>query len=339
MNLPMTEAVSPVANPGRRRLVAGLAGAAVVGAPGPQGAHARPWPDGAGGQATAGDAGFAWHWHVPAQAGPGAPILVSVHGISRNAQEHLAMFRPLADAAGVVLLVPVFPQAGFPHYQRMQAGADGRRPDRLLLDAVRDVAARTGADRRRLHLFGYSGGAQFVHRFVMRHPGRVRSYALGAAGWYTLPDPALRYPHGLAYSRRWRNGGFDLAALLAVPGLVMAGERERADSSALRTTGRAVTAQGEDRRARARCWVSAMQGAAQILGLPSPVVYRELPRAGHSFRRSMSRGGMGEMVLGHVAASEARRGQLARPAGIEPAPQPSEGWMISTSPRSPELGF
>lgn len=321
------------ADPRRRRLIAGLAGVAALGATAAQ----------ASGHLTQADStgpGLAWHAHVPPGVSPGAGILVSVHGISRNADEHLALFRPLAEAAGLVLLVPEFPSDRFPHYQRLQVSADGQRPDRLLLQAVRELATRTGADRRRLHLFGYSGGAQFVHRFVMRHPTRVRSYALGAAGWYTLPDPALRFPYGLAYSRRWRNGGFDPAALLRVPGLVLVGERERADSSALRTTGRTVMAQGDDRRARARCWVQAMADAANTHDLPAPVRYAELPRAGHSFQRSMTRGEMGARVLAHVVANNAPGpGKLARPAGIEPAPQPSEGWMISTSPRSPERGF
>lgn len=286
----------------------------------------------------ASDPQFRYHLHVPPDVASDAPILVSVHGISRNAKEHLRRFAPLADAAGVVLLVPEFPARRFPHYQQLRPDEAGQRPDRLLISAVDEVAATLGMDGSRVHLFGYSGGAQFVHRFTMRHPQRVRSYTAGAAGWYTLPDPAQRYPYGLAYSRRLRLGGFEPEAFLRVPGLVLVGERDAAVGTALRRSGRVSEAQGVTRLARAQRWVESMNATAADLGLPPAVRYEELPRSPHSFGRSMRRGAMGERVVAHVLA-HTDGWELARPAGIEPAPQPSEGWMISTSPRSPSLGF
>jgi poly(3-hydroxybutyrate) depolymerase len=56
---------------------------------------------------------------------------------------------------------------------------------------VAEVLSLTNASPGPLHLSGYSGGGQFVHRFMLVHPGRVARVAVGAAGWYTFPDPAL----------------------------------------------------------------------------------------------------------------------------------------------------
>ncbi|HHI76879.1 MAG TPA: hypothetical protein ENJ94_06875, partial [Gammaproteobacteria bacterium] len=46
--------------------------------------------------------------YLPDAARPPRRLLVSVHGISRNAEEHLQEGLPLAAAYGVALLVPRF---------------------------------------------------------------------------------------------------------------------------------------------------------------------------------------------------------------------------------------
>ena len=43
----------------------------------------------------------------------------------------------------------------------------------------------TGIDTRRINLFGFSGGAQFAHRYAMAHPGSVNALVLTAPGWFT----------------------------------------------------------------------------------------------------------------------------------------------------------
>ena len=111
------------------------------------------------------------------------PLLVVVHGISRNAAEHLDRFAPLARAAGVAVLAPLFEAATFPDYQRLGARGRGRRADlalRARLDAIR---REIGLSPRRIHLFGHSGGGQFVHRYAMAYPEQVAGYVVSAAGW------------------------------------------------------------------------------------------------------------------------------------------------------------
>lgn len=240
---------------------------------------------------------FEYLAYCPRGWSPGMPILVSVHGISRNAEEHLRLMAPLADRYRVALLAPRFTEEQFPAYQRLVRGAGGEHPDRLLRQAVREFSRATGAESRRLYLFGYSGGAQFVHRMVMRQPDDVAGYALGAAGWYTMPDRTQRYPYGLGRNRRLGVGGFDPAAFLRVPGVVLVGERDRHPGTALRRTDRVRESQGDSRLERAQRWVEAMNAAAAEQGLPQPLHFEALPRSPHSFARSMRRGAMGERVF------------------------------------------
>lgn len=266
--------------------------------------------------------------YLPRRLRPGAPIVVSVHGISRNAREHAERFAPFAEATGSVLVAPLFTEQRFAGYQRLQADRDGVPPDRWLLRVVDDVAARSGADSRRLYLFGYSGGGQFVHRFALAHPDRVARYAIGAAGWYTFPDEQRRFPLGLRAPTDGADehapGPFALDAFLHLPGVVLVGELDRTADDALRESGRVVRQQGDNRLTRGRNWVAAVREAAHDRGLPAPVRFETLPHAPHSFTRSMVDGGMGARVFAHFfSAAEQADGQDSGPATAE-EPSPAE---------------
>ena len=252
------------------------------------------------------DRRFRYLAYFPKSAGPGAPMLVSVHGISRNAREHLSMLAPLAESHGVVMLAPRYGRDRFPNYQRLLPDAKGVRPDVLLRAAARELSQLTGADDSRLYLFGYSGGAQFVHRFAMHWPALVARYVLGAAGWYTFPDVRERYPYGLRRSRRHDLGGIDLDAFLGLPGLVLVGERDVHRDSALRDSRRLDRQQGRSRMERAGNWVSAVNSAASARAMAEPVHFDTLPRSPHSFARSMRRGDMGEKVFRHFFGAARR---------------------------------
>ena len=46
-------------------------------------------------------------------------------------------------------------------------------------------------------MFGFSAGAQFVHRFIQFKPNaRFDKVVAGAAGWYTVPDNTIPFPYG-----------------------------------------------------------------------------------------------------------------------------------------------
>src|SRR5262245_27737280 len=107
--------------------------------------------------------------YVPTSSRPGASILVTTHGISRNAEEHATLFAPFAEQRGVVLVAPYFPEAEFGDYQRLGSEGRGRRPDVALEAILAEVESLTGASEGKFYLFGFSGGAQFAHRFVMAH--------------------------------------------------------------------------------------------------------------------------------------------------------------------------
>ena len=247
-----------------------------------------------------GDPGLAYFVYRPQHAAAGAPMLVTVHGISRNARQHARLFAPFAEHAGVVVVSPLFARERFPAHQRLGRNVGGEDPSAVLERIVAEAARLTGADGARLYLFGYSGGGQFVHRYVLAHPERVGGYVIGAAGWYTFPDARRRYPYGLGRNAKLDVRGIDLPRFLAVPGCVLVGERDVHRGTALRSTERLAREQGASRIERGERWVEAMNAAAAALGMPPRLTFETLPRSAHSFRRSMRRGGMGERVFRYL---------------------------------------
>ena len=72
--------------------------------------------------------------------------------------------------------------------------------------------------RERFHLYGHSGGGQFVVRFIIFHPQLVSKVAASSAGSYAFPDYNINYPYGLrmdnlkkTFGRQIRTQGIKLS--------------------------------------------------------------------------------------------------------------------------------
>ena len=240
-----------------------------------------------------------YYLYLPTRLRHPGRIFVTVHGISRNAREHAERFAPLAEEAGVVLIAPRFGRARHARYQRLAVDAKGRRPDQLLDAIVAEVRERVGLSESPLFLFGFSGGGQFVHRYAMALPARVARAVVGAAGWYTFPDPLQRYPRGLRV-RGDDQPAFRLPDCLPVPVCVIVGGADNVRDVALKQTPRIDRQQGEHRLERGRRWVDAMRTAARAHGLATDYRYQVLPGIGHDFTAAMVEGQMGRLVFDHL---------------------------------------
>jgi pimeloyl-ACP methyl ester carboxylesterase len=228
---------------------------------------------------------------VPRSGATDAPVLVSVHGISRNAHDQARVFATGCDERGVVLLVPIFTPERHMYYQRLGRRGRGERTDLVLNDCLAELALLTGADVAQMRLFGFSGGAQFAHRYSMAHPERVARAVFAAAGWYTFPDDAQRFPYGIRPVRSLRGVTFNPEKFLRVPVNVLVGERD-VDSAKLRRTQRTNAQQGTNRVERARNWVAAMRAASAVYGIDSRIELTLVPEVDHSFDRFCREGAL-----------------------------------------------
>lgn len=227
-------------------------------------------------------------------------LFVSVHGISRNALEHALLFRRWADRLGIAVIAPLFSRAHFRRYQTLGAWGDSPPADVAFDLILEDARALFGIEQARTYLFGYSGGGQFAHRYALRHPQQVARMVVGAAGWYTFPDPVAPYPYGLA-----ADGAVpafaDLSALAQMPPTrVVVGSADRIRDDALNTKRRIDHQQGRNRRVRAKRWVEAMDAAAAALSVPSRCSFQLLPGASHAFAPAVELYGLDRAVVGFL---------------------------------------
>ena len=233
--------------------------------------------------------------YVPDTAARGARVLVSVHGISRNAHEQAVVFSTLCDERGMVLVVPVFNAGQHKDYQRLGRRRHGERTDLLLDRFLSEAATLSGADPSQVYLFGFSAGAQFAHRYLMAHPHRVARAAVVAAGWYTLPDHERKYPYGIRPGRSLPGVDFNPERFLRVPVEVIVGADD-VGSTNLRRGVRVDAQQGTTRVERARRWVASMRAAATAFGMTPRVSLTEVPGIDHSFAAFCERGELVERV-------------------------------------------
>lgn len=220
---------------------------------------------------------------TPATLQPDPAVLVAVHGIGQTAADQVRCLAPLAEAAGVLLVTPMFARERFPHYQRLGRAGEGFRADLVLNEILRDVGNLHPESAERVHLLGQAGGGQFVHRYVMAHPARVQRYAVSAVGAYTLPNRHLNFPFGVRPSPDLPSVAPDPRAFLAVPGCVIGSAHGPYRARGLSRTDPSALGDGVAHIDRGRRWAAVMNRTAGMLGLPPPIRFITLPRLGRIF--------------------------------------------------------
>lgn len=262
-----------------------------------------------------------YYLYLPREPSGHERVLVSVHGVSRNALEHIELLHRFADRYRVVLVAPLFTSEAFRDYQRLGRKGRGPRADLALIRVLNQIDMATGIDTGRVAMFGFSGGAQFAHRFSYAHSQRVRSLVLGSAGWYTMPDPSLPYPYGTADARGLDAVRFNVAAAARVPTLlVVGGDDDQEDDEELNRSRIVLQSQGRHRLERARAWTAAMNAVAVRQRAPAGAELVVLAGVGHSFRQAVLEGGLADRLFEHCCT--------AAPTSES---QSSTGTMTSTS--------
>lgn len=245
-----------------------------------------------------------YYLYLPRDPRPDLPLFVAVHGISINARAQARLFAPWAEAMGAVLVAPQFDPEIFGDYQRLGRPGLGERADLAFNAMLTDIEGQLQRAAAPACLFGFSGGAQFVHRYTMAWPERVHRQVLVAPGWFTFPDRRQRYPWGIARLDGLQDLKLDPRRFLRVPVRVMVGEKDRLRDASLRQSGRVDRRQGQTRIERARRWVAAMRREAWALGLETPIEFMLLEGCRHDFEQCMRTGGLGEKTFDFLYGDE-----------------------------------
>ncbi len=221
-------------------------------------------------------------YYLPEKIGPDTPILIAMHGVNRDADRYRDEWTPHAQKYGFILVAPEFSNKDFPDNENYTQGGKPGTPSAFgFIEPVFDaVKAATGNRSERYYLFGHSAGAQFVHRFLYFVPNaRVAQAVAANAGWWTLPDPKVKFPYGLKGSKVETAA---LKSMLQRPLVVLLGTADVDPNHVnLRKTPEAM-AQGPHRFARGHTFFEAGKKQAAALGVPFGWMLGTAPGIAHS---------------------------------------------------------
>jgi predicted esterase len=242
--------------------------------------------------------------HVPAARdndGAKRRLLVVVHGYGarRNNARGRQRVRDFAASWGRavemypwVVMAPHFDQKRFSNdYQRLNRA--GLRADLRLNRLIKAIGAQSrplNIDTQKIFLLGFSGGGQFVHRYVAFNGQRVSRAVVGAPGWFMWPDLDLPYPIGMGEPHAPQKGSERLRRLCRQEMLLLVGDRDRVQG-AYRSAYHGIdldVLQGRGRRKRAANWFAALEKAADELNMDHHCCIRILKNTYHRINRAFS---------------------------------------------------
>ena len=157
------------------------------------------------------------------------PLAVLVHHTGRTASLLRDEFVDFAEANQCIVLAPLFP-SGIIHPNDLNNYKHilyhGIRYDLVLLDMIEEISAiyRVHTDKFLMH--GFSGGGQFVHRFLYLHPQRLMGASVGAPGTVTLPDDDKDWWIGIRGMEERFGISLDIDALRSVPVQLVIGDND-----------------------------------------------------------------------------------------------------------------
>ncbi len=113
-------------------------------------------------------------------------LVVGVHGFKGNGKGAAGLGGWVQEMDDVIVVGPTFPSTG-PFYQGLQA-----ETDKQLLDIYKALQKEFKLHNK-MFLYGFSGGAQYTHRFVNKHPKHVIGLSAHSGGsWDASPPSAAK---------------------------------------------------------------------------------------------------------------------------------------------------
>ena len=150
---------------------------------------------------------------LPTKYSSNSKFILTMCGISRNAIGMASYWSTFAEDNNYVVAAPDFNAndwSGSSYSQgNIFSGANGsgtlNKKERWTFNIVseihRELYTYCGLKDSTYELWGFSGGAQFVHRFAMfQKDNLVSRYTAASAGFYSVPDLSVSFPWGMKHS-------------------------------------------------------------------------------------------------------------------------------------------
>ncbi|MPZ42347.1 MAG: hypothetical protein GEV05_02905 [Betaproteobacteria bacterium] len=226
----------------------------------------------------------------------GEGMIVSLHGLGRNATGYRDHTRGLAERFGALLIVPYFDRERFPTWRYQRAGIVRRNAEtgafsaqppeqwtgevlRAVIDAVR---AHEGAPDLPYVLIGHSAGAQFLARMTAFAPLPAARIIIANPSSWVAPTLAEPFPYGFGRLPAEIGNERALERYLAQPVTVVLGTADTGSIDLSQTAG--AKRQGVHRYARGTHVFQSAAAMAHDRGWRFGWQLVEIPNVGHSAR-------------------------------------------------------
>lgn len=232
-----------------------------------------------------------WYYNPPGGAA-NVPIMILMHGNGRNANGYRNAMRNAAKAHNhkFLLIVPELDITNFPGSRTYHQGnvltSNGQPINESewtfsMIEPLFDyVKADVGSQQQGYVLYGFSAGAQFVHRFMMHKPTNRSTVAIAAAaGTYAVPDWNINYPYGL---KKTVVTQAMLTQALAKKMIILVGSNDNDPNASDLTRNTTVDAQGITRVERAWNFFKKSKEKAVGIGTTFNWEFAMVPGVNHS---------------------------------------------------------
>ena len=142
---------------------------------------------------------------LPAEVNTETKVLFIIHGSSRDADRYLSMWLDAEKDKNVILVAPHFKKNAHPYIATLgmasYSGKIIKDQGVWLNDSIAKFYAyfqnKYNLSSEQYLIYGFSGGSQFVHRYLMYGVDKaIEKAAIGSAGWYTFLNNEP-FPFGL----------------------------------------------------------------------------------------------------------------------------------------------
>jgi hypothetical protein len=218
-------------------------------------------------------------YHIPNGEVKMMPILMSFHGVNRNAADYRDYWISMANSNKFMVFAPQFSDEDFSTgdaYNLANIFNDGDNPSSSTFNAKEEwtfsvldplfeqIKSAVSGTQEKYNGWGHSAGAQFLQRFVLYLPNSKLDIAVCSnAGWYTVPEFSVDFPYGL---KKGQLPNLDLKLALSKKLIIHLGTGDTDQNSpGLRHNSVVDAQQGASRLDRGRYFFAESQSTAQSL--------------------------------------------------------------------------
>ena len=135
------------------------------------------------------------YYKLPNEINNDTKLVFVIHGASRDVKRYLEAWLEQSKDKNVILVAPFFSKDSFQYYNTLglasSSGKTFKNSKTKLTNSISSFftffKSKYDLKTETYRIFGFSGGSQFVHRYMMYGTDeRVELAAIGSAGWYTF---------------------------------------------------------------------------------------------------------------------------------------------------------